>query len=90
MVMEKDVKVKLLKWYIEKRRNVKTQRAFKVFYKAKKASDMNTTLDIAKNMEENGSVGRRVYSKRAKTTRTPESMKRIIKKLQHSPYRSSR
>ena len=65
---------------IEKGRSVaKTQHAFKVFYKTKKAPDKNTALDIVKNMEENGSIGRRVYSKRAKTARTPETIKRIEK-----------
>ena len=51
---------------------------------------MNTALDKAKNMEENGSVDRRVYSKRDKAARTPENIKKIKKKLKHSPYRSSR
>ena len=69
---------------------MKTQQAFKVFYKTKKAPDKNTALQIAKNIVENGSVGKRVYSKRAKTARTPETIKRIKKILEHSPHRSSR
>ena len=91
MVLEKDVKVKLLKLSIENASSiVKTQQAFKVFYKTKKAPDKNTILDIDKNMEENGSVGRRVYSKRAKAVRTIENIKRINKKLEQMPHRSSR
>ena len=90
-MLEKDVKVKLQKLQIEKGRSVvKTQQAFKVFYKTKKAPGKNTILDIAENMEENGSVGRRVYSKRAKTVRTPENINKIKKKFDYSPNRSSR
>ena len=40
-------------------------------------------------MEENGSVGRKVYSKRAKTAKTLENIKRMKKKLEHSPHRPS-
>ena len=70
MVLEKAIKVKLLKLQIKKGKSVvKTQQAFKVFYKTK-----STALDTAKNMVENGYVGRRVYSKRAKTVRTPENI----------------
>ena len=83
--------MKLLNWYIENSISVvKTQWALKVFYKTKKAPDKNKILDIAINMEQNGCVGRRVYSKRAKTARTPENIKRIKKKLEHSPHCSSR
>ena len=40
-------------------------------------------------MDQNGCVGRRVYSKRAKTAGTPENIKRIKKKLEQSPNHSS-
>ena len=41
-------------------------------------------------MEENGSLDRRVYSKKAKTARTTENIKIIKNKLEHSPHCSSR
>ena len=37
--------------------------------------DKNTALNMAKNIEENGSVGRKVYSKIAKTARTLKTSK---------------
>ena len=87
MVLEKEVKIKLLYWYIENGRSVaKTQRAFKVYYKTKKAPQRNTILDIVKNMDENGAIGRREYTERAKTVRTPENIKKIKKKLEDSPH----
>ena len=51
------------------------------------APDEKTALHIARNTEENGSVGRRVYSKRAKTARIPENIKRLKKKFELSPHR---
>lgn len=91
MVLSQEVKVKLLYWYIENGRSIiATQRAFKVFYKSKKAPSKHTINDIIKNMDQNGSVGRRDYTKRANTVRTPENIKRIKRKLDESPHRSSR
>ena len=82
MVLPQEVKVKLLFWYVENGRSVaKTQRKFKVHYQRKKAPDRNSILDIVKNMEENGSVGRRTYSERAKTARTPENIRKIKAKM---------
>ena len=91
MVLPQEVKVKLLFWYVENGRSVaKTQRKFKVHYQRKKAPDRNSILDIVKNMEENGSVGRRTYSERAKTARTPENIRKIKAKMTDSPHRSAR
>ena len=69
---------------------LKLNRLLKFSTRLKKAPDKNTVLDIAKNMKENGSAGRRVYSKRAKTARTPENIRRIKKNLEHSSHRPSR
>lgn len=45
MALEKDAKVKLLFWYLENGRSiVKTQRAFKRYYKTNKAPDRNLAL----------------------------------------------
>ena len=80
MALEMNVKVKLVKWYFENAKSiVKTPRAFKCFYNTKKAPARISILYIVKRMIMNGCVGRKPYSTRYKTVRTPEN-NRIMKK----------
>ena len=74
MALETNVKVKLVKWYFENDKSiVKTPRAFKCFYNTKKAPARISILYIVKKMIMNGCVGRKHYSTRYKTVRTPEN-----------------
>ena len=91
MPLQQEVKVNLLYWYIENGRSVvKTQRAFKVYYKTKKAPTRNTINDIVKKMEESGSVCKRPQKARQMTARTSENIGKIRKKMTDSPHSSSR
>ena len=82
MAIETNFKGKLVKWYFENAKSiVKTPRAFKCFYKTKKAPARNSILYIIKRMIMNGCVGRKPYSTKYKAVRTPENNGKMKKKL---------